>query len=584
MDARYANEVRDNLANPPTANLYEHLKTALIRRLSLSEEQKIRQLQSAELAERKPSALLRHMRALAGNMQAQDSFLRALWLQRLPPHVQAILQAQISVPLNELGEIADRFIEASLPQLSPTNQSVAAPLNTTELARRIDDIDRQLTSIQRHLGERLPMQQRCHLQSRDLNTSSFRQPDNYGPCYYQRRFGDRARQCHPPCSVDTRKTPTAACRDGRKLPTRRPSHLRHRPNHEAAVPCRQRFRHLLLPAIHLQDPRPPTSFELSAANRSTIKTYGSLRLHIQLRNLRHDLHWNFVTGDVAEPIIGSDFLAHYKLLPDCRNDLLIDATAGHSTPGQRTTAQQPSIKVLSVYNHSAYHAIVAEFPGLTRPSGQPRKVQTTSGHPVFCRARRFAPDRMHIAKAEFEAMLREGIARRSDSPWASPLSLVPKKTEGWRPCGDYRALNARTIPDRYPVHHIQDFAHGIHGCHVFSVLDLVKAYTQIPVNPDDVPKTAIITHFALLEFPFMSFGLRNAGQTFPHFIDEVVRGLDVCFVYLDDILVFSRDAEEHHRHLRMLLQRLDDHGLLVNVQKSTLGASVVRFLGHEVSI
>ncbi|KAK8771093.1 hypothetical protein V5799_025663 [Amblyomma americanum] len=190
---------------------------------------------------------------------------------------------------------------------------------------------------------------------------------------------------------------------------------------------------------------------------------------------------------------------------------------------------------------------------------------------------------MRIAKAEFEAMLREGIACRSDGPWASPLHLVPKKTEGWRPCGNYHALNARTIQDRYPVHHIQDFAHRIYGCHVFSVLDLVKAYTQIPVNPDDAPKTAIITPFGLFKFPFMSFGLRNDGQTFQRFIDEVVRGIDFCFVNLDDILVFSRNADEHHTHLRLLFQRLDDHGLHVNVPKSTLGASVVKFLRHEVS-
>ncbi|XP_049267947.1 uncharacterized protein LOC125756928 [Rhipicephalus sanguineus] len=201
LDARYANEVRDILANPPTANHYEHLKTQLIRRLSLSDEQKVRLLQSTELAERKPSQLLRHMRALAGSLQVQDSFLRVLWLQRLPPHAQAILQAQVRLPLDELAEMADRVIEVSLPLLSPTIQAVAAPLNTAELARRIDDIDRQLNSIQQRLGERLPMHQRRHSQSRDLNTSSSRQPDNNGPCYYHRRFGDRARQCRPPCSA-----------------------------------------------------------------------------------------------------------------------------------------------------------------------------------------------------------------------------------------------------------------------------------------------------------------------------------------------------------------------------------------------
>ena len=160
----------------------------------------MRQLQSAELAERKPSQLLRHMRALAGNMEVQESFLRSLWLQRLPLHVQAILRAQLTLPLDQLAEIADCVIEVSLPQLSPTIQAVAAPLNTAELARRIDNIDRQLTSIQQRLVVRLPMPERHQSQSRDRNTISSRQPDN-GPCYYHRRFGDRARQCRPPCST-----------------------------------------------------------------------------------------------------------------------------------------------------------------------------------------------------------------------------------------------------------------------------------------------------------------------------------------------------------------------------------------------
>jgi len=100
--------------------------------------------------------------------------------------------------------------------------------------------------------------------------------------------------------------------------------------------------------------------------------------------------------------------------------------------------------------------------------------------------------------------------------------MVPKKTEGsWRPCGDYRYLNARTVPDRYPPKHIHDCSHRLRGCAVFSVIDMVKAYTQIPVHKPDVPNTAIITPSGLFEFPFMSFGLRNAGQTFQRFIDEV---------------------------------------------------------------
>ncbi|XP_040067539.1 uncharacterized protein LOC120840848 [Ixodes scapularis] len=217
LDSRYANEIRDILDNLPAANLYQHLKTELNRRLSLSEDQKVRQLiQSAELAERKPSQFLRHM-------QVHDFFLRTLWLQRLPPHVQAILQAQPTLPLDQLAEIADRVIEDNVPPLSPTVHAVEAALDTTELAHRIDDITRQLSSIQRRLDQSPPTRPRYRSQSPDATTigASGTEPDN----------------ADHPVPPDIRETPTAACGRGYELSTRRPPHLRHRSNHKAAVPC-----------------------------------------------------------------------------------------------------------------------------------------------------------------------------------------------------------------------------------------------------------------------------------------------------------------------------------------------------------
>ena len=94
-------------------------------------------------------------------------------------------------------------------------------------------------------------------------------------------------------------------------------------------------------------------------------------------------------------------------------------------------------------------------------------IRTTPGPPVACRPRGLDPDRLAVAKAEFNAILQDGTARRAESTWSSALHLVPKKDSGWRPCGDYRALNARTIHERYPVPHIQDYSHRLSGCNTF---------------------------------------------------------------------------------------------------------------------
>jgi hypothetical protein len=223
-----------------------------------------------------------------------------------------------------------------------------------------------------------------------------------------------------------------------------------------------------------------------------------------------------------------------------------------------------------------------ELPGMPPDKDVEFVIELQPGTaPISKRPCRMPPKELAELKTRLQELLDKGYIHPSSSPWGCPALFVKKKDGSLRLCVDYRLLSAVTIKNKYLLPRIDVLFDQLGGAKVFSKIDLRSGYHQIKIKPCDIPKTAFSTRYGLYEYLVMSFGLTNAPAYFMYLMNSVFRTeLDkFVVVFIDDILIYSKNEEEHGEHLRVVLQRLQDHKLYAKFSKCEFWLDSVKFFG-----
>ena len=217
------------------------------------------------------------------------------------------------------------------------------------------------------------------------------------------------------------------------------------------------------------------------------------------------------------------------------------------------------------------------------------EIETGDAYPKRQPARRLPFALRQEVSRQLREMQSQGVIQPSKSPWASPVVLVKKKYGTHRFCVDYRQLNSITKTDNFPLPRIDDLLDQLGESKYFSSIDLASGFWQIQMHSSSQEKTAFVTPHGLYEFRVMPFGLKNAPGVFQRLMQKVVSSLnpgsgpDFVSVYLDDILVFSKNLNEHLEHLRLVIERLVEVGLKLKPSKCKFAQHELEYLGHVVS-
>ena len=249
----------------------------------------------------------------------------------------------------------------------------------------------------------------------------------------------------------------------------------------------------------------------------------------------------------------------------------LDAKLGHLTP-----QQQEDLRDI-LWDHKT---VFPDVPTITNAAVHDVDVGETQ--PIKQHAYRVSPDKQELIDQEISYMLQHNIIRESESSWSSPCVLVPKANGTVRFCTDYRKLNTVTRTDVYPIPRVDDCIDRIGNAQYVTKIDLLKGYWGVPLSERAREVSAFVTHAGLYEYNVMPFGMKNAPATFQRMMEKVLQGLTYSYAYIDDVVIRSDSWTDHCQHVRVVLGRLRDANLTVNLAKSEFGCATVTYLGFEI--
>ena len=223
-------------------------------------------------------------------------------------------------------------------------------------------------------------------------------------------------------------------------------------------------------------------------------------------------------------------------------------------------------------------------PGLPPDRGVSHTIPLEPGsRPVHRSMYRLSPSEKAEVERTVKDLLAKGFNEPATSLYGSPILFVAKKDGTLRMVMDYRALNRISVRHKYPLPNVLDAFEACQSATVFTSLDLMSGYHQILITDEDRPKTALMTPSGSYQFKVLAFGLTNAPATFQAVMNDVLRGLTNCVVYMDDILIHSATAEEHAGHLYAVLDHLRTHRFFCKLSKCAFLKPELKYLGHVLS-